>query len=234
MKALAKLVRDIYKNYDLDETSNPFRKIKFKREQTDRVYLEVEEVQKILKLRFKRHSPLYDAREIFLFECFTGIRISDILTLKWKNVTDEEITICMRKTDKPLSIPQQKVVKSILNSRRLILENNGEHLFREKYVFNILKVDIEKVSAEAALNAISSATAVINKRLKRIAEKAGIMKNLSTHVARHSFATMLLTNDIGLSVIRDLLGHGDVRVTQTYAKVISKKKEEAISVLNNL
>lgn len=234
MKALAKLVRDIYKNYDLDETSNPFRKIKFKREQTDRVYLEVEEVQKILKLRFKRHSPLYDAREIFLFECFTGIRISDILTLKWKNVTDEEITICMRKTDKQLSIPQQKVVKSILNSRRLILENNGEHLFREKYVFNILKVDIEKVSAEVALNAISSATAVINKRLKRIAEKAGIMKNLSTHVARHSFATMLLTNDIGLSVIRDLLGHGDVRVTQTYAKVISKKKEEAISVLNNL
>ncbi|MDL2212931.1 site-specific integrase [Bacteroides sp. OttesenSCG-928-D19] len=234
MKALAKLVGDIYRNYDLDEVNNPFRKIKFKREQTDRAYLEIEDIKKILNLRFKRHSPLYDAREIFLFECFTGIRISDILTLKWKSVTDKEITIFMRKTDKPFSIPQQDVVKSILNKRRLSLENNGGQIFPEKYVFNILKVDIEKVPAQDALNAISSATAIINKQLKKIAEKAGITKNLSTHVARHSFATMLVTRDVGISVIRDLLGHGDIRVTQIYAKVISKKKEEAINVLNNL
>ena len=234
MKALAKLVGDIYKNYDLDETSNPFRKIKFKREQTDRVYLEIEDIKKILNLRFKVHSPLYDAREVFLFECFTGIRISDILTLKWKSVTDKEITISMRKTDKPLSIPLQNVVKEILKKRRLILENNGAQILPEKYIFNILKVDIEKVSAQDALNAISSATAIINKQLKKIAEKAGITKNLSTHVARHSFATMLVTGDVGISVIRDLLGHGDIRVTQIYAKVISKKKVEAINVLNNL
>lgn len=234
MKTLAKLVGDIYRNYDLDETNNPFRKIKFKREQTDRVYLEIEDIKKILNLRFKRHSPLCDAREVFLFECFTGIRISDILTLKWKNVTDKEITIFMRKTDKSLSIPQQDVVKSILNKRRSILENNGGQIYPEKYVFNILKVDIEKVSAQDALNAISSATAIINKQLKRIAEKAGITKNLSTHVGRHSFATMLLTRDVGISIIRDLLGHVDIRITQIYAKVVSKKKEEAINVLNKL
>ncbi len=234
MKALAKLVGDIFRNYDLDETSNPFRKIKFKREQTERVFLEIEDIKKILGLRFKLQSPLYDAREIFLFECFTGIRISDILTLKWRNVTDKEITICMRKTDKPLSIPQQDVVKSILKRRRAIIEINSGQILPEKYIFNILKIDIEKVSAQDALNAISSATAIINKQLKKIAKKAGITKNLSTHVARHSFATMLVTGDVGISVIRDLLGHGDIRVTQIYAKVVSKKKEEAINVLNNL
>ena len=54
------------------------------------------------------------------------------------------------------------------------------------------------------------------------------------HVARHSFATMLLTGDVNISVIKELLGHSDVRVTQIYAKVVSKKKEEAINVLNNL
>lgn len=54
------------------------------------------------------------------------------------------------------------------------------------------------------------------------------------HVARHSFATLLVTGDVNLLTVRDLLGHGDVRVTQIYAKVVSKKKEEAINVLNNL
>lgn len=234
MKALAKLVGDIFRNYGLDETNNPFRKIKFKRKQTDRTFLEIEDIKKIQNLRFKLNSPLYDARELFLFECFTGIRISDILTLKWKNITDKEITICMRKTGKALNIPQQDFVKSILNKRRLIVERNGGQIYPEKYVFNILKVDVEKVSPQETLNAISSATAIINKKLKRIAQKTGIKKTLSTHVGRHSFATLLITGDVNLMTVRDLLGHRDARETQIYAKVVSKKKEEAINVLNNL
>lgn len=234
MKALAKLVGDIFRNYDLDETSNPFRKIKFKREQTERTYLEIEDIRKIQNLKFKLNSPFYDARELFLFECFTGMRISDILTLKWKNVTDKEITISMRKTGKTLTIPLHDYVKFILNKRKILLENNSNQMSADKYVFNILKVDIEKISAQDILNAISSATTIINRKLKQIAKKAGINKNLSTHVARHSFATLLVTSDVNLLTVRDLLGHGDVRVTQIYAKVISKKKEEAINVLNNL
>ena len=51
LKALAKLVGDIYRNYDMDETGNPFRKMRFKREQTDRTFLEIEEINKIQHLR---------------------------------------------------------------------------------------------------------------------------------------------------------------------------------------
>lgn len=234
LKTLAKLVGDIYRIYDMDETGNPFRKMKFKREQTERTYLEIDEIRKIQDLKFKLQSPLYDAREIFLFECFSGIRVSDILTLKWKNVTNKDITICMRKTEKVLTVPLHDQVKTILEKRRKIIENNGGQICPEKYVFNILKVDVDNAAAQDVLNAISSATAIINKQLKRIADKAGIEKNLSTHVARHSFATMLVTGNVNLTVIKELLGHGDVRVTQVYAKATSKKKEEAIDVLNNL
>ncbi|WP_291596415.1 site-specific integrase [Bacteroides sp.] len=234
MKAIAKLVRDICHHYDLDEISNPFRKLKFKREQTERTFLEIEDIKKIQNLRLRLCNPLYDARELFLFECYTGIRISDILSLKWKNITDKEIIISMRKTGKPLTIPIQNYVSLILNKRRMIVEANGGQINAEKYVFNILKADVEKISAEEALNIISSATAMINTRLKLIAKKVGIDKKLSTHVARHSFATLLVTKDVNLLTIRDLLGHSDVRVTQVYAQVISKKKVEAINVLNNL
>ena len=234
LKTLAKLVGDIYRNHDMDETGNPFRKMKFKREQTERVYLEIDEIRKIQNLKFKLQSPLYDARELFLFECFSGIRISDLLTLKWKNITDKEISIRVRKTKKNLTVPLHNQVKAILEKRKRIIENNGGEIHPEKYVFNVLKVDVENVTAPDASNAISSGTAIINKRLKRIADKADVKKNLSTHVARHSFGTMLVTAGVSLAVIKELLGHSDVRVTQIYAQAIPRKKEEAIDVLNNL
>ena len=234
LKVLAKLVGDIYRNYDLDEINNPFRKIKFKREQSDRTFLEIEEIKKIEDLNFRLQSPLYDAREIFLFECYTGIRISDILSLKWKNVSETEISISMRKTGKALSLPINNKVKTILDKKRLILENNYSQINSEKYVFNILKIDVENCNAQDALNAISGATAIINKKLKQVAEKAGINKTISSHVARHSFATALITKGADLLPVRDLLGHSDVRVTQIYAKVVSTKKQETINLLNNL
>lgn len=234
MKALAKLVGDIFREYNLDETNNPFKKIKFKREQTDKVFLEIEEVKKIQGLKFTPINPLRDAKDIFLFECFSGIRISDILTLKWKNVSDKKITINMRKTAKPFTIDQSNEVLSIIGKRQARKIRHGGEINPEDYVFNILKIDVDKVSEQEALNAVSSATAVINKQLKRIAKIAGINKNLSTRVGRHSFATMLITKDVNLMVVRDLLGHGDIRVTQVYASVVSKKKEEAINVLNSL
>ncbi|WP_280744825.1 MULTISPECIES: site-specific integrase [unclassified Parabacteroides] len=234
MKAIAKLLRDIYQNYDLNEADFPFKKFKFKREQTLRTFLDIEEVRKISKMRLRLKSSLYDAKDIFLFECYSGIRISDILTLKWKNVTDSEINICMRKTKKTFSIPQTDVVKAILDKKREVLNEVGKPILPDSYVFNILKVDVEKVSAQDALNAISSATAIINKQLKQIAKKAGINKALSTHVGRHTFGTLLVSKDINIMVIRDLLGHSDVRVTQIYAKVVSDKKQEAINSLNSL
>ena len=234
LKALAKLVGDIYRNYDMDETSNPFRKIKFKREHTERAYLEIDEIHKIQDFKLRLQSPLYDARELFLFECYTGIRISDILTLKWRNIVNGKISIRMRKTEKPLVVPMNDFVKSVLNKRRAIVENNGEQIHPDKYVFNILKVDVDKVNAQDALNAISSATAIINKQLKRIAEKVGIEKNISTHVGRHSYATALLTSDIPLPVIKEMLGHSDIKVTQLYTKVVDSKRDEVVNCLNKL
>lgn len=234
LKTLAKLVGDIYRNFDMDETGNPFRRMKFKREQTERTYLEIDEIRKIQDLKIKLQSPLYDARELFLFECYTGIRISDILTLKWRNVTNKNITIRMRKTEKELTVPLHDQIKAILEKRRKIIENNGGQILPDNYVFNVLKVDVDNVTAQDTLNAISSATAIINKQLKRIAEKVGIEKNLSTHVGRHSFATMLVTGDVNLTVIKELLGHSDVKVTQVYAQVTPQKKEEAIEILNDL
>ena len=88
-------------------------------------------------------------------------------------------------------------VKAVLDKRRAVVENNGGQILPDKYVFNILKVDVDKVNAQDALNAISSATAIINKQLKRIAEKVGIEKNISAHVRRHIVSSYSLkTRDL--------------------------------------
>ena len=95
-------------------------------------------------------------------------------------------------------------------------------------------MDVDEANAQDVLNAISSATAIINKQLKRIAKKVGIEKNISTHVGRHSYATALLTSNISLPVIKEMLGHSDIKVTQIYAKVVDSKKNEVVNCLNRL
>ncbi|WP_394353447.1 site-specific integrase [Dysgonomonas hofstadii] len=60
----------------------------------------------------------YDAKDVFLVECYTGLRISVILNLRWKNYNENELTVRMRKTDKDHVIKVNKVVKKIIENRR--------------------------------------------------------------------------------------------------------------------
>jgi len=232
LKEIAKVLNDIYRQYEFNENTNPFRKYKFKREKSTRPFLIEEELQKIFKLRLRVHNPLYDAKDIFLIESYTGLRISDILCLKWKNYSGDRINIRMRKTDALISIPLSDIAKKIITRKEQILINHNIEVDPEKYIFTVLKVDVEKVNKRDCLNAISSSTALINKNLKKVAKLAGINKNISTHVGRHTFATLLITKDANISAVQELLGHSDIRTTQIYVKLLDQKKVEAINKLN--
>ena len=233
MKVLRKLVNDIYRNYNLNEINNPFKKYSFKSEQTNRPFLLEEEVNRIRDLKLNLLSPLYDTREMFLVECNSGLRISDILCLNWGNYNGNELTIRIRKTEKYLTIPLSDLLKRLIEKRRLLLLKNGVEYAKENYIFNFLKINIETASNRETLNAISSATAIINKKLKKIAKLAKIDKPLSTHVARHTFATLLMTKGAEIYQIKELLGHSNVKTTQIYAKLIDEKRQKAINLLND-
>jgi len=234
LKALARLVNDIYRNYDLEFNRNPFKKFKMKRELTERVYLEAHEVKRIEKLRLRVANRAYDAKDVFLVECYTGLRISDILNLRWKNYNGNELSVRMRKTDKDHVIKVNKIVKGIIEKRRRILEVNKVEITPDRYIFNILTVDINKISPQDALNAISGATALINKYLKKVAEKAEIQKNISTHSGRHTFAHLMVAKNVNPFIMKELLGHSDIRVTQIYAKASKANKDKAIDALDDL
>lgn len=232
-KPISKYLKLMYREYKLNSDNNPFLDYKYKHEKAQSTYLENDELERLLDLKLTPKNPLFDAREVFILESFTGLRISDILTLKWKHCTETEIVRVMRKTNRTIEIPlADKIQRMIEMKRKIVLKYCGE-VNPEKYVFNILKQDLDSISPLDAHNAISSATVIINKKLKQIATLAKIDKKISTHTGRHTFATSLSSKKVDLYVISKLLGHTNIATTQIYARVVNDKKRDAVNLLNN-
>ena len=74
----------------------------------------------------------------------------------------------------------------------------------------------------------------LNKNLKVIAKLCNIERKLIYHTARHTFATMMLTLGADLYTVSKLLGHTSVKMTQVYAKIVNKKKDDAVNLTNGL
>ena len=143
-----------------------------------------------------------ELKRAFLFSCFTGLRFSDITKLRWEMITKDGIEYRQKKTGSVEYLPLSETARKLLGK---------EH--EEGVVFRM------------------PCSSVANKRLKKVAEKAGIKKHISFHTARHTFATMSLTVGVDLYTVSKLLGHKDISTTQIYAKIVDQKKNDAINKL---
>ena len=162
---------------------------------------------------------------MFVFSCYAGgLRISDTLLLKWSNVRDGRINISMRKTGEQLAFKLPTVAVDIVSKY-------ADQKSERQYVFPALRLKNENNPRELD-SAISSANAKINKALKQIATDAGITKNLSFHIARHTFATMALRLGIGIEYVSKILGHSAIKETQIYAKIVNSSIDNAMDVFN--
>lgn len=235
MKTLKQLTSDMYEEFRLDIRNNPFRKYKMKSTPTERPCLSEREYARVRNLKLLMQGKLYDARQIFVFEAETGIRISDILKLRWRNFDGNYIRIVMGKTDRPLVIPVSDVAKEICAMRKRRYATAGVPVTPDGFIFRgILPYEYDSMTAVEKVCAENSATTRINLALKKIAALARVKKNLSTHIGRHTFASRLLRSDQNLAVIRKLLGHASVRTTEIYAKAMNSQMDDAIDVLNKL
>ncbi|WP_024990025.1 site-specific integrase [Segatella albensis] len=173
------------------------------RPDSTRCYLTKKELKKLINTPCD-YSKL---KEAFMFSCFTGLRKSDVLELKWCNVLYENrkwiIRKKIKKTQRWLTIPLSEEAREWLPKHR---EK------RDSYVFP------QMPSTSLSIN------------VKRWAKKAGIKNKIVTfHVARHTFATLELSLGVDLYTVSKLLGHRSITTTQTYTKVIDKKKENAMN-----
>ena len=189
---------------------NPFNEMdkseKPKMPESVRSYMTIEEVRALIATPIENE----EAKNAYLFSCFCGLRVSDVKSLKWKNVFIDNgqyrLAVAMQKTKEPIYLP--------LSAEALKWMPERGDKTSEDFVFEL--------------------PSSLNQHLRPWAKAAGISKRFTFHTARHTFATMMLTLGADLYTVSKLLGHTSVKMTQVYAKIVNKKKDDAVNLTNGL
>ncbi|MBS1658114.1 MAG: site-specific integrase [Bacteroidetes bacterium] len=202
---------------------NPFLRYKLKWQQVKKEFLTEDELKKVEELPLEKNSRKDHHRNMYVFAAYTGgMRISDILQLRWKNFDGEKIFVHTQKTKSAISIKLPPKSLEILNNYKS-KESKPSH-----FIFPILSDDLDMSDARKVFNAISSATASTNTDLKDIAKAAGIEKHLHFHTSRHTWATRALTKGMRIEHVSKLMGHNSIKTTQIYAKIVNEELDKAM------
>ncbi|WP_310559177.1 site-specific integrase [Flavobacterium sp.] len=194
---------------------DPFINYKSKIKEVVRGFLTEKEIEDIINKEFMSER-LELVRDIFIFSCFTGLAYIDVQQLKTDNVAlgidgDKWIFKNRQKTDTPSKIPLLPIAQAIINK----YENNP-----------ICK------NENRLLPILSNQK--MNAYLKEIADVCKINKELTFHIARHTFATTVtLSNGVPIETVSKMLGHTNLKTTQHYAKVLDRKVSDDMMILKN-
>lgn len=185
---------------------NPIQRFRCGGDDTDILPLELEQVRSIWEKEICLQR-IEEVRDVFIFQCFTGFAFQDVYALNVKHILNiglkqESWIIKERgKTGVPEMVPVMPIVEEII----------------EKYKNHPCRTVLGRLLPV-------NSNARYNGYLKELAVLCGLDRELNTHLARHTFADMML-NVMGFSLeeVSKMLGHRSIRTTQRYAKVKKNK-----------
>jgi len=217
MKHIQRLRKIVTLSYHLEWLQkDPFMRWKPTFEKTHREFLSDNELSNLETHEFISER-LERVRDLFVFSCYTGISYSDIMNLTKNNIHlgidgNKWIITKRQKTNITVKIP-------ILEKAQVIIDKYSTHPMTQVTETLLPVITNEKLNAY----------------LKELANISGIKKNLTFHMARHTFATTVtLTNGVPIETVSKLLGHTKLATTQIYAKVIERKVSDDMNVLKNV
>ena len=193
---------------------SPVKYIKIPWQEVEKVYLTIEELNRLAKTECL-HPQIKLA---FFFSCYTGLRISDIKKLRWKEVKKDaggNLTLHFRqkKTGGVEYFPLNETAVKIINET---IENPKIIPHPESKIF------------------MSFSDTKIARTLNSWVKNAGIYKHISFHCGRHTFAVNSLAAGVDIFTVSKLLGHRDLKTTLVYAKIVDSKMNEAVNKLPSL
>ena len=201
---LACVLHDAYKNELFDD--RVLQRVKRpKREQGKRGFLTELDLKKLNKHRLS--DEYSNIQDMFLFSCMTGLRYGDVQGLRWRDVKRNgkhlQLEFHQQKTDTYERVPLCAEAEALLRG----LRRGGERVFKEE------------------------TNQKTNTVLKRWCKEAKVKKPVSFHIARHTFCVLLLTKEVPIYTVQQLMCHSDINSTNVYADLINKTKVKAVRKL---
>lgn len=180
--------------------------------QTRKRAVHKEDIQRLMQAEPPvTRSPYTEfARDIFLFSYFSaGINFKDIATLRYNDIEEDRIFYRRHKTGKAMTCRLHPQAKEI------IAKYTRSEVIQEDYIFPILDRQIHRTEQQIH-NRVHKVLVHINRELKEWSKQLGLAMNLTTYVARHTFATVLKRSGVSVALISESLGHSDLSTTQIY------------------
>ena len=192
---------------------DPFNGISLTLKEVDRPYLTFEELERLIEFN-SVFDRLNRVRDFFVFSCYTGLAYIDVKKLKRAEIEgNDEMGFWIRtrrqKTGVRANIPLLEIPMSIIRNY----------------------CQLELLDAEEPILPILS-NQKMNAYLKELADLCNIQKQLSYHVARHTFATTVtMMNGVPIETVSKMLGHKNIHTTQHYARIVDKKVGDDMKLL---
>ena len=211
LQVLHRIVKAAVREGIVRPGDDPFYHFTVKTAPTTKEKLTIDEMEALERLDLDAGSPLAVTRDAFLFSFYcAGVRFGDLCRLRWANVDGGRLTYQMAKTGAPKDIEMPDEAEAILGRYR------GGGASRDAFVFPLLDPALDYSDPLFVRKEIASKNTMVNKNLKELAERIGTKKNVSFHVARHSFADYFRGAGVDLYTISKSLGHSSLKITETY------------------
>ncbi len=189
---------------------NPFVQFRINPNTKEREYLTENEIRTLLEHEFK-DGTLAFTRDLFVFSCFTALSFVDIKELTTDEIMDvngEKWILAKRhKTGIPFQVKLLDIPLQLIKKYRPFQKDKS--VFGEINYWNICK------------------------KLKKVIAECGITKSISFHCGRHSFATLALSKGMPIESVSRVLGHTNIKTTQVYAKIITQKLDNDLTMFGN-
>ena len=181
------------------------------------------------ELKPDKKTPQYHHLNMYLFACYAGgVRVSDLLQLRWENFVNDHIILQTQKTGSVVSVKLPQKALAIIDLYK------SKNALKDDFIFPLLKKCDELKDPTFLLHRIATLTTCANNSLQELAIPAKIHKHISFHSSRHTFATRALQKGMRIEYVSKLMGHNSIRTTQIYAKIVNADLDKAMEIFDEV